>query len=178
MRFIISQELFEQIKDYCLEALQRRPRKAFGLIFGTRSGEGWIARKVVMEGLRDISRDPQVWPFFVEIFEKHGWPQCSCPREDMGFMIDPKDVWKAKNDAAKESLELIAVFHLHPCNDRMDQSAGIPSRVDLELHPDQTGSVLCVIVHANSQGFQSFRAFKILQLEGSLSYEEVEVWVK
>lgn len=176
--FVIPERLFEEIKYYCLEALRRTPRKAFGLIFGIKGKDKWIARKVVTQGLRDVSRSPENWPLFVRIFEQYGWPQCECPKDDMGFMIDPADVMRVADEAAKEELELIAVFHLHPCDHRRDQSPEIPSPVDRALHVDRTGSVLCIIVHANSGGFRSFRAFRILQSVGPLpDIEEVEVCV-
>ncbi len=175
--FVITEHLFEEIKSYCLEALKRTPRKAFGLIFGIKEGGRWIAKKVVTQGLKDISRDPGIWPFFKEVFNRYGWPQCGCSKDDMGFMIDPTDVKRAKYEAAKEGLELIAVFHLHPCDHRRDQPTDYPSPVDRVLHADQDG-VLCVIVHANSEGFKSFRVFKISQSKGPLpDVEEVKVCI-
>ncbi len=176
MRLVIPSPLVEQIKSCCETALGESPRKAFGLVFGVKKGEEWEAKKVVTEGLTDVSRKEQFWPLLAQVFEKHGWPQCSCPRDDMGFVINPEDVARVMKTAAKESLELLAVFHLHPCDDRTDQSAQIPSPVDRALHCDE--KTLCVIVHVNSKGFQSLRAFRILRSDKPLpDFEEVEICV-
>jgi len=175
MKLLIPKNLFKEIKEYCLSSLSKRPRKAFGLIFGIKSNNIWITQKVIIEGLKDISRNPDIWPEIEKIFENYGWPQCSCPREDMGFVIDSKDIKKIIEE--NQSMDLLAIFHLHPCEHRDDQSPEIPSPVDRVLHCDREGQVLSIIVHATpKEGLKSFRAFKILDSGTDLpNWVEVEV---
>jgi hypothetical protein len=175
MKLLIPKSLFEKIKEHCQSSLGKRPKKAFGLIFGIKSNDIWIAQKVIIDELKDISRNPDIWPEIEKAFENYGWPQCNCSREDMGFVIDSKSIKKAIDE--NRSMDLLAVFHLHPCEHRKDQSPEIPSPIDRLLHCDREGQVLCIIVHATSkEGFKSFRAFKILDSGTDLpNWEEVEV---
>jgi len=169
-KIVIEREIVQKIYEHCLKALRERPRKAFGLLFGQKQGDTWVVKSLVND-LRDASEE-----FRLEnVFEEYGWPDCDCPREDFGFAIRPEDVKRACEEAEQYGWRLLAVYHLHPCSHRRDQSPAIPSKVDRVL---ALPSVLMIIVHATQQeGIKSLRAFRILD-DAEKSAQEISIEIK
>jgi len=169
MKLILNSFQLETIKNHCKNALSSKPRKAFGLLFGTKAEDKWEVKEVINEGLKDVSRESEYYLFITSVFERVGWPQCDCPREDMGFVIDPQDVERAIQSSKQRGLELLGIYHLHPCEHRTDQSPELPSKVDIELAvPD----ILMMIVYGTrNQGIKSIRAFMVKDRKRNLIEE-------
>lgn len=88
MRLIMSHEVLQTIQEH---GLQCYPEEGAGLILGEISADGRLARRILFQENR---------------FE----PQSRHNR----YLIEPKEILKAEQEAERLGLEIIGIFHSHP----------------------------------------------------------------
>jgi len=175
VKVFLSGNIFDEIIQHCFS--KKKQRKAYGFLSGTKleeNGEISIFIENIHPLHSDISSEPSERNRLKELFEKYGYPSCSCDRNKLGFIVHKDEVEQVENEIKNHSnKEILCFYHLHACK---FNNAQFPSKVDIETHIEGLGDdVVSIIVYMPDFKFQSIKAFKI---KSGLQYEECELLIK
>lgn len=136
------------ILEHCQRALEAFERgeaekgKAFGLLFGSRTGDSLkVASCFPLE--RNVRSKSPYKEFMDKVMAEHAVPSVT-PLEKRGWVADPAELFARIREGREKDQVLLGTYHMHRVGWKHDRKRDTPTRLDTVL-AEESGLLMFII---------------------------------